>query len=196
MSDAPVAGADLAKRAVPRWMKWLLIASLAFNVLIIGAIASRAWHGARGGFAGPGAGMGPSIGVFTARLSSERRQAVWAAIREERQALRPLREEARTARQAVRAALAAEPFDGRQLAEAQTRLLEAEVKVRAASQRLIGSIAAVLNADERRQFSAHIMAEGARGGRMGPGSGFRGRHEGGVLPEGDGPTKDAGKPQR
>ncbi len=198
MSDASSATPEAVKRVMPRWSKWLLIASLAFNVLIVGAVASRVWHVRHGGgFAGPAtSAAGANIAVFTAGLPAERRQAVIAAIRDERQALRPMRDEARQARQAVRLALSAEPFEGSALALAQARLLEAEVKVRTASQRLIASIAVILTPEERRAFAAHINAEGQRGPRMGPGGWPRGKQDRGGPQAGDEPAQDAAKPKR
>lgn len=184
------------KPAAPRWMKWLLICSLAFNVLILGAIAGRIWHVRHSGFmSGPGGeAAGPNIALFTARLPSERRQAVIAAVRDERQALRPLRLEVREARLAVRAALAADPFEATRVAEAQARLLDAEVRVRKAAQQLIIKIGAVLTAEERRAFAAHIMADGPRGGRRGP-FGFNRPQDGPLSSDPVGTPKEGAPPK-
>jgi uncharacterized membrane protein len=136
-------------------MRWLLLASLAFNVLVLGAMGGRAYHAARHG---PVAGHGgASLISFAMRLPAERRQLVWSAVREERAELRPLREKVREARAGIRDALLAEPFDAQRFTDAQARLLEAEVRMRTAAQRMLTRIASQLTRDERAAFAARVL---------------------------------------
>lgn len=197
MSSDRVDTVDGRAPAASRWKTWLLVISLAFNVLILGAMAGRIWHVRHGGFAPGGEVTGTNIALFTARLPAERRQAVIAAVREERQALRPLRLDVRTARGGVRDAIAAEPFDAARVATAQMELLEAEVRMRKAAHQLIIKIGSVLTSEERRQFAAHIMAEGPKGGRRGPPGGWFNRQPPPEPPDTpkDAPSKDAIPPK-
>lgn len=160
------------------WTKWLLIASLAFNLLVIGAVGSRIWHARQGNWPPPGGGASAAnVMGFAAQLPAERRRVVIGAIVAQRETLRPLRGEVRDARQAVREAIAADPFDAKRLGEAHTRLLDAELKLRKVSQQVVVDIAAVLTPEERRAFAAHMAPEGPRGGRKGPPGWGRGKRD-------------------
>lgn len=155
-------------RGLRRWMPWLLIASLAFNVLVIGAMASRAFLVRHGAAIVAPVGGGPNLIGFIGTLQAERRREIWTATAAERKALRPLRAAVREARVGVREALATEPFDGKKVEDAHQRLLQAEVALRTQSQRLIARIAGQLSPDERRRFAVHVTADPIRGPRRGP----------------------------
>jgi uncharacterized membrane protein len=142
------------------------VASLAFNVLVFGAMAGRAYmfrHGPIAHMAG-GTEVGGSgnLAGFARQLPAERRRQVWALVQEERPALRALRAEVREARARVGAAVSADPFDAKQVSEAQARLLDAEVKTRTASQKLFARIAEMLTKEERTAFARYLADDNAR----------------------------------
>ncbi len=176
MSETPQSAAPPA--TTRSWAKWLLVASLALNLLVVGAVGSRIWHARHGNWQPPGgAGGAANVIGFAAHLPAERRRVVMGAIAAQRETLRPLRAEIRVARQGVREAMAAEPFDAKRLGEAHARLLEAELTLRKASQQVVVDIAVLLTPDERRLFAAHMAQEGPRGGRKGPPQWFKGKRD-------------------
>jgi uncharacterized membrane protein len=149
--SAADAGVPREARRVPRWVLTLLIASLAFNLLVIGLIGGAVWrfHALASGDA-----SGPSINLagYAGALPLERRRDLWAKTAAERHELRSLREDLRRKREEFVGALTAAPFDREQFAAAQARLLEADRKARAAAHRLYAQIAVALTPEERRAF--------------------------------------------
>lgn len=146
-----------------RWLYGALIASLAFNLLVIGGVASaRFFHHRDRGLAG-----------FVRKLPADRQGPIGEALRAERAKLAPLREAVRAAWNESNAALGEEPFDEAKLKAALARYNEAETKMRTAISDALAETAGKLNADERR-----IMREW----RERKGQGFRrwhGRRDGG-----------------
>lgn len=137
-----------------RWLRTALIVSLAFNMLVIGTIATAAWRFAmhdRGLRHGGPSGM--SLVGFLSNIPSERRSILLSAIAPEREALRPLRSKLRTARSSVRGALVSDPFDPERLAKAQSALLAAEIDMRRAAGALVAKLAVSLTPAERSAFS-------------------------------------------
>jgi uncharacterized membrane protein len=133
---------------VPRWLTGFLIVSLAINFIFIGSVAGAMWR-----FQGPpSAGANPGLLSYVSTLPADRRKALWDAAAAERQTLRPLRREARAAREATLLALVADPFDKQAVLAAQARQTRAEEQARAAVQAMIVQIAAELTPQERRDF--------------------------------------------
>src|SRR5215831_9432893 len=130
MSEGALGAA--ARRQAPRWMLVVLIVSLALNCFIIGSVVGAVWR-----FRKPDLrAFSPNLLGYAATLPADRRQTVWAGMESERQRLRPLRREVRTARQETLSALAAEPFDKAAFMAAQARQAQAEDRARAAVQEL------------------------------------------------------------
>ena len=158
-----------------RWVGPALVASLAVNLLLLGAAAAAfirhrvAEAAAIGGFSG-------NLLAYAQSLPGPRRHELWRATKEERHGMHAFRAEMRAARHEWREALAANPFDRTRFERAQSRLLEAENKARAEAQRLFLAIAAELSAEERASFvrwqarDAAARRGGWRGGR-GPDNG-------------------------
>jgi uncharacterized membrane protein len=132
----------------PRWPKVLLIASLALNVLVVGAIAGAWFKG------GPGMGRGGGVNIFgyLSSLSSERRAAILKASSDLREQARPLRQVVRQAQRERAAALLAEPFDRQRYINAQTRQIEAETKLRLLARDITAEAAAAMSLDERKAY--------------------------------------------
>jgi uncharacterized membrane protein len=147
----PASGGEPGAARSPRWLKTALIASLAVNLLVLGTIGGSLWAFRHG----PWSRGGPNAHLlgFTHTLSEDRRSAIWQATREERQALRPLRKEVGKARAEVRALLTAQPFDQQKFAEAQARVLAAEIAARSEANKLFIAVAGLLTPEERVAFA-------------------------------------------
>jgi uncharacterized membrane protein len=126
-----------------------LIASLAVNVLVLGAIATAAWRHRHWQ-------QQPSqatVYAFTRTLSDARRREVLDAIAEERRVLRPFRAELRRSRAEVRAALVAQPFDIERYRRANEAMLAAEMRARGHAQKLFEGIVTRLTDPERAELA-------------------------------------------
>lgn len=154
----------MAKRRAPRWMWIALIASLAVNVAVIGVFAGAGLSMRYGG-AGIGGGPGPALMRFADTLPAERRQVIRAQMQGQRGVITPLRREVRQARGEVIRALQAEPFDKAAFLAAERRVLAADTRLREAGAQALAEIAAVMTAEERRNFTSlrHMRRHG-RGG--------------------------------
>ena len=154
---------DGRTRARRRWTTPLLVASLAHNLLIIGALIGAMVHFRR---AGPFNANGPGANLlgYVTTLPAARREALIAGAGNPQQELRPLRQETRAARAEMAAALAAEPFDRARFGVAQKRLFEAETVMRAAAQRIAGRLSEQLSPEELRAFGVwHAPRRGGGG---------------------------------
>lgn len=134
-----------------RRMKWLLIVSLALNLLVVGAVASLLWRG-RPAVHILAASGGGNLASYVGSLPNERRRDLFARGQPQRQQMMALRSEVRAARRDMLAALAAEPFDKQRYIDAQARLLDVEVRQRTAMRPWLAEIAAGMSQEERRAF--------------------------------------------
>jgi uncharacterized membrane protein len=137
--------------------RWLLIASLAFNILLVGLIGGAVWRGVRDGGAGP-AGVAARSGApgqmfaFIASLPPDRRAAIIRDARLARGEVRVLRQHVREAQRDRIAALTAEPFDPQRLTDAQNRLDNAEARLRQILTLSLHNAAIAMTPEERRAF--------------------------------------------
>ncbi len=138
-------------RKAPRWMAIALIVSVGLNLLAIGTLASAVWRFRHEATFAAGPGSGNLLG-FTATLSAERRDAIFRLTGDERRSLHPLRSEVRAARLDARQAFLADPFDRNVFAQAQARVLDAELRARRQTQALFVAIASQLSKEERQSF--------------------------------------------
>ena len=115
-----------------KWSK-LLIASLALNLLVVGAIAGSVVAGRHRGalFQGPMRNMDGLMG-FARTLPKERRLALRSTVEGDLKNMKVLRQSVFVARETATTALTAEPFDGENLKTAVTRLLDVEAAARRA----------------------------------------------------------------
>jgi uncharacterized membrane protein len=157
----PASSAEAApSKRHSRWLWSALILSLAVNLLFLGTMAGAAWKFHHGS---PGGRFSANLAGFTASLSEARRHEVEQATAQERAALKPLRAEVREARQRARAILVAEPFDRQAFADAQARVLDSDMKVRAAAQKLFVALATVLTPEERATYVRGLPGGDGRG---------------------------------
>ena len=137
---------------------WLLIVSLALNLLVLGMVGGA--FIARHRMGGPpdmlniGRLMGePGLRGFVQTLPKERRIALRAGMSDQlRQKLKPLRETAQLARAEATLALIAEPFDAGRLENAMLDLTAAETAVRQANVAILVASVALMTPFERAQF--------------------------------------------
>jgi Spy/CpxP family protein refolding chaperone len=151
MSVATPLTPNTQRPARSRWMVALLIASLAANFLIVGALASAAWR-----FRAPAVAnlqFGPAnIMSYLSELPSDRRATLWNDTTEPRRQLGPFRRAVRAARREVAASIRAEPFDQGRYLDAQAKLIEAERLQRMQSAKLFADVAGKLTPEERKTF--------------------------------------------
>ncbi len=129
------------------WIKWLLVASLALNVLIVGVVIGAF---VRGG--GGGRGASQNLIGFVSSLPAERRQDLMKRTASVRPELKALRQQSRAATRERMAAITAEPFDRARYISAQTRQIETETKIRMLMRDIVADTAAGMSLDERRAF--------------------------------------------
>ena len=139
-----------------RRLKYALIASLALNLLVVGAVAGTlAMHA----FGKPpprfGHHRGEDFGLMglTRTLPEARRKEIRKELREDRKRLRPLIDEIRTARRDAADKLAAEPFDRAALQSAIDAVSDKERALRQEAVGIFIGHAERLNADERRTLA-------------------------------------------
>jgi uncharacterized membrane protein len=147
-----VTSASVDRSANGRWLAVALLASLAFNLVLIGATGGFLW---RSHFDAAETKLGhvvPNLLTYTSTLSEERRKQLWERTAAERRTMQPLRAGLRAAREAALKVLTAETYDRQAYVQAKVQLLAADVKAREAIYTLYGEIAANLTIEERQGF--------------------------------------------
>lgn len=140
-----------AVRPRRRWLVPLLVASLAVNLLIAGAMAGWAWRHGPGGHGGRHGGpdrilwLLPEAKQDQARAIIDRYRAADAGQDADRKA----------AQEAMLTALTAEPLQRPTFEQALSRLGSAEL-ARRLNPTMLGEIAATLTADERKELAARL----------------------------------------
>jgi len=146
MSDVPA-----PSRFSPRTLRWALVASLALNVLIIGAVAGTVCFSHRRpphGFAP----KGPGLLGFAHTLPRERSDMIRQRFADAQPNMETLRRGIRDARAKVREALIAEPFDQQKLDAALEGVAQAENNITRDKVAMFGTTVSQLTPDERRQL--------------------------------------------
>jgi uncharacterized membrane protein len=136
-----------------RKLRLALMASLALNVLIIGAVAGTlclSRFGPGPGHWGPkGSGL---LFHFAHTLPRERSDMIRQRLADSKPNMETLRKGIRDARLGVRAALTAEPFDQAKLNAALEGIVQAEVNEQRAKVAVFGDTVSQLTPEERRQL--------------------------------------------
>jgi uncharacterized membrane protein len=161
VSDAfPPAAEPVA--AGSRRLKYALIASLAFNLLVVGIVGGTMFgfgKHPRPHFANRGEDFG--LMGLSRGMPDERRKEFRKKLREDREQLRPLMEEVRAARRGAAEKLAAEPFDRGALAAAFAAAGEKDRTMREAAINAFLTHAETLTPGERRSLSEWWMKKNA-----------------------------------
>ena len=144
-ADAPV----VAPRR--RWMRWALIASLALNLLVVGAVVGSFVRGG-GPWGQGGRGAPGNIIGYVMSLPAERRGELLKRSSALRTEMRMLRQQVRAANRERIAAFTAEPFDRQRYVDAQTRQIETDRQIRLLTRDVAADTASGMTADERRAF--------------------------------------------
>lgn len=135
-----------------RRMKYLLIGSLALNLLFVGAVVGMGFkkHGH-----GPHHTAREHFGLMglTRVLPDDRRKDVLEELKKEYDAMRPAMDELHAARIEAADRLAADPFERMALEQAIANVASKEQALRAATVETFLVQAARLSADERKQLS-------------------------------------------
>jgi uncharacterized membrane protein len=142
------------KPAGGRWLSMALLASLAVNLVLVGATGGFLWRYGQELLGGAPAHFVPNLLNYTTTLPETRRKQLWNRTEEARDIMQPLRGDLRAARNETLKILAADTFDRQEYEAAQSRLLAVDRKAREAIYRLYGEIAANLTPEERRGFIA------------------------------------------
>lgn len=150
------------KRKAPRWMWIALIGSLALNCLVLGIVLRAGWQ-IRNAAGFGGDPLAANFAGYVNALPAERREQIGGAFLAARSELRSLRQDIFRTRHEAAQILRTEPFDKAAFTAAQSRMLDAEIKLRQAVMRPLPDLAASMSAEERRALLQW------RGGRRGPG---------------------------
>lgn len=133
---------------------WLL-ASVALNLFLLGGIAGALLLGPSP-LRFPGQGGGPEDFRPGRLLSPAGRELLFRLRREERDQLRPQLDALRSARAAIEAAFAADPFDRPALDAAQVQMQVAEQGLTQAMGERVVKLAESLSAEDRKAFAATL----------------------------------------
>jgi uncharacterized membrane protein len=139
--------------STPRWLVTGLLASLALNLVLIGTAAGFIWRHFPSFQAGETVYAPPTLLNYASTLPPQRFKGLMTLTDEERQNVRPLRQQLREAREEMVKALTAEPFDKARLQAAQERLLNTDLKAREAVYQLYTVLAVHMTPQERLGFA-------------------------------------------
>ncbi len=157
MSDVSRPEPSSSQETGSRRLKYALIASLALNLLVVGAVAGTMVMHGFGKHPLPRFGYGPhqDFGLMglTRKLPEERRKEIRQKLREDREKLRPLIDDLRAARRDAADKLAADPFDSAALKGAFDVAGEKDRTVREAAIAAFLVHAEQLKPDERRMLA-------------------------------------------
>jgi uncharacterized membrane protein len=153
VSDVSPPQAEKARGS--RGLKYALIASLALNLLIVGAVAGTMFYGFKHPAPRFGQGAREDFGLYglTHRLPEDRRKELRKQLRQDRKDFRPLVDEIATARREAADKLAAEPFDKAALEAAIANVASKEQALRQAAVNVFLGHAERLTPDERKTLA-------------------------------------------
>ncbi|MCU0953208.1 MAG: periplasmic heavy metal sensor [Hyphomicrobium sp.] len=128
MTDTPPASAELAPASGRRW---LLVGSLALNLLFLGGLGALWWKGPMPGFGHPGPAQ-TAFGLmkFSRDLPPERRDAVRRHLKEARLELRGFRDELLAARRNAAEVLKSADYTPEKMRAALDAIASADQRIR------------------------------------------------------------------
>ena len=146
----------------PRKWSWLLIGSLALNLIIAGAVVGMFVTHGRGGRFGGGGELNvvrlvmskEGLHGFVRSLPQERRATFRATLEDAQRTLQPLRGAVRSARSEAMAAMAGEPFDSARFQKAMEALTAAETTLRKSGVTVLADTLQQMTPQERAQFQS------------------------------------------
>lgn len=157
MSADPVGGDKAVGRRTSRWLRIVLILSLAINLLIAGVVAGRWWMHGRP--------HGPGQHPFTAAierlmkdLPEAKREHAGELLKHHRDTVRPLRELSREAREGAREAILTDPYDEAKVKTAFDRFRDIRQTRRQSTRDMMLGLMRELNLEERKKLLNYIRA--------------------------------------
>jgi uncharacterized membrane protein len=151
MSDAAA-----EKPRLPRRLRWLLIGSLTLNLLVVGVVAGVALRFAGGDRLPPPAERSLGFGPWSGGLERQDYRALRRGFEAAGTDLRSVWREERADRQALVAALRAEPFDAAALDAVAGRMQARTLERLALGQRLIRDHVLAMSPAERAAFADRL----------------------------------------
>ncbi len=140
-----------------RWRRWLLVVSLALNILVLGLVAGAVLRG--GPPVGPGVRVDLTLGPLLRALEAEDRAAIRAGLQARRPVERRGRVEMRRDMHAMLEVLQAEPFEAARMRAIMDRQFDRLQTIQgAAADQVIAHLAAMPPA-ERRALAIRFEAE-------------------------------------
>lgn len=133
----------------PRTLRWALVASLALNVLVIGAVAGTLCFSRWGGHDRHGFKGSPLLG-FARTLPRERADLIRQKLADAQPSMETARKGVRDARGALRTLLPADTFDQPAFNAALDSLVQAETDMARSKKALFGDVVGQLSPQERK----------------------------------------------
>lgn len=144
------------KPRLPRRLRWLLIVSLTLNLLVVGVVAGVALRFAGGDRLPPPAERSLGFGPWSGGLERQDYRALRRGFEAAGTDLRSVWREERADRQALVAALRAEPFDAAALDTVAGRMQARTLERLALGQRLIRDHVLAMSLAERAAFADRL----------------------------------------
>ena len=142
-----------------RWLRPLLIVSLGLNLLFVGLVAGRIWnHGFERRAAAHSQVVTGAIEKLIEDIPEAKRLRARELLKRHRAAIGPLRGELREARNKVRDAALADPYNEEKLAEALGRLRELRSGMHQSLHRTMMGLMKDLTLKERQKLVKNIRA--------------------------------------
>lgn len=143
-----------------RWMRWLLVASLALNLLVAGVLLGDALRGGTGQHGRP---VALTLGPFARALGEEDRRAILDALEADEALRPPSRAERAAAFAEVLAAVRAEPFEPSRAEGAMRAQADRVAEVQRAVQAALVARLAAMPAEGRGAYADRLEGELRRG---------------------------------
>jgi uncharacterized membrane protein len=148
-----LAETTIREAVAPRRLILALLASLALNLVVIGATAGFVWRHSAALQAANAKHPSRSLLNYASTLPPARHKELADLTKEQRRQVWPLRRHLREVREEAVQALTATPFDKARFDAAAARLLVADRQAREAVYRLYAAIAANMTPEERRGYA-------------------------------------------
>lgn len=143
-----------------RWRSWLLVASLGLNLAVLGVVAGAILRGP------PDRAMtGPALSHYARALPDPFRDELRRALRESRADWAPTRDALRDQRQALAAALEADPYDPARVTDLLARELQLGAELGARGTALLAGQIAQMTAADRAAFAERLRQSPGHAGR-------------------------------
>lgn len=135
-----------------RWVKPVLVISLALNLLFVGLIAGSAWKRYHDQWRPRAMVLGLTIEQMLPELSAEKRALGEQLLERLRNDVAPLRGELYKAREEALAALTASPYDEKAFSDAMARIREIRERAREGRHEIVISFISDMSDAERQRF--------------------------------------------